>query len=150
MVLGRRRRSILLLTALIASVCAVALLSAGCSATQSSESTGGNPGPLEPNGPISWSEASFRQGEVLTVEGPVITAGPSATGDGAVVLNVGADAPDSSRFVVVIPKSALGKFPPSPANHYSGALIRATGKIVSYDGVAAIVVRSPRKLTTGP
>jgi hypothetical protein len=85
---------------------------------------------------------------VLTVEGPVQSAGPSALGDGAIVLDVGLAAPDPSRFIVVIPKSALKKFPASPAGHYSGQLIRATGKIVTYDGAAAIVVHSPSMLAT--
>ena len=135
---------------LLAGACVLVLLTSACSATQAPDTGGGPPGKLEPNGPISWSEASARLGEVLTVEGPVQSAGPSGVGDGAIVLNIGLEAPDSSRFIVVIPKHALKSFPASPADHYAGALIRATGRITNYDGVAAIIVRSPRKLTTNP
>src|SRR5664280_252886 len=62
---------------LLAGACVLVLLTSACSATQSPDTSGGPPGKLEPNGPISWSEASARLGEVLTVEGPVQSAGPS-------------------------------------------------------------------------
>ena len=68
---------------------------------------------------------------------------------GAVILNVGGDAGDPSRFVVVIPKAALRRFPADPASRYVGQLIVATGTIVDQWWTAAMVVRSPRRLTTG-
>jgi hypothetical protein len=130
----------------------LALLAAGSLAACSGSSGSApkntvDPGPLQPNGPISWSEASSRLGEVLSVEGPVTSTSVESNGD--VVLNVGADVTDSSRFVVVIPKAATAKFPPYPADHYDGQLVVATGKIVDQEGVATVVVRSPARLTAG-
>jgi hypothetical protein len=127
----------------------LALLAAGALAACSGSPGSGpkntvDPGPLEPNGPISWSEASSRVGEVLSVEGPVTSANVASNGE--VVLNVGAEADDPSRFVVVIPKHAAAKFPPRPADHYDGQLIIATGTIVDQGGVATMVVSSPARL----
>jgi hypothetical protein len=142
----RRRRTPLWA---LAAASLVALLAAGSLVACSGSPGSGpkntvDPGPLQANGPISWSEASSRLGEVLSVEGPVTGASVESNGD--VVLNVGADAADPSRFVVVIPKDAAAKFPPRPADHYDGQLIVATGKIVDQGGVATMVVRSPAGL----
>jgi hypothetical protein len=136
-----------------AAVCLLALIAAGALAACSGSPASGpqntvDPGPLEPNGPISWSEAASRVGEVLPVQGPV--TGTSVASNGDVVLNIGADAAAPNRFVVVIPKAALGKFPASPADSYDGQLVVATGRIVDQGGVATMVVRLPARLTTGP
>ena len=96
--------------------------------------------------PISWSEASSRVGEVLSVEGPVSASSVASNGD--VTLDVGAAANDPRRFVVVIPKSALSKFPPHPTDHYAGRLVVATGRIVDLNGATSIVVGSPAGLTS--
>jgi len=144
----RRRRPLRALAA--ASL--LALLAAGSLAACSGSPGSGpkntvEPGPLQANGPISWSEAGSRVGEVLSVEGPVTSA--SRDDNGGMILNVGGDASDPSRFVVVIPKAALRRFPADPASRYVGQLIVATGRIVDQGGTAAMVVRSPRRLTTG-
>jgi hypothetical protein len=126
------------------AACALAalLVLAGCG--------GGTPdglvGPTEavgPNGPIGWSEAQTRVGERLTAEGPVTTV--SETG-GEVVLDVGAEAPDPSRLVVVIPAAARGAFPADAETAYLDKLIRVRGTIEDRDGVATIVVEKPADL----
>lgn len=136
----------------LAAASLLTLLAAGLLAACSGSPASGpqntvDPGPLEPNGPISWSEASSRVGEVLSVQGPVTAT--SVEGNGDVVLNVGAAAADPGRFVVVIPGDAAAEFPPRPADRYDGQLIVATGMIIDQDGVATMVVRSPARLTTG-
>lgn len=124
------------------------LLLTGCSSSNSfvPQSTV-TPGPLESNGPISWTEAASRVGEELTVQGPV--TGTGSDGAGGVVLDVGAAAPDPGRFVVVIPKTALKKFPKDPASFYDGQLLTATGLIEERDGTPTMVVDSREDLTTG-
>ena len=136
----------------LAAASLLAFLAAGSLAACSGSPGSGpkntlDPGPLQPNGPISWSEAASRVGEVLSVEGPV--TGTSVESNGDVMLDVGAGAADPGRFVVIIPKAATVKFPPRPADHFDGQLVVATGKIVDVDGVATMVVRSPARLTTG-
>jgi hypothetical protein len=145
----RRRRTPL---RALAAASLLALLAAGSLAACSGSPGSGpkntvDPGPLQPNGPISWSEAGSRIGEVLSVEGPVTSAGRDASG--GVVLNVGGDASDPSRFVVMIPKAALGRFPADPESRYEGQLVVATGEIVDQGGTAAMVIRSPKHLTVG-
>lgn len=148
--MSRRSRRAPLWT--LAATSLLALLAAGSLAACSGSPGSGpkntvDPGPLQPNGPISWSEAASRVGEMLSVEGPV--TGTSVESNGDVVLNVGADAADPGRFVVIIPRAATAKFPPRPADHYDGQLVVATGKIVDVGGVATMIVRSPARLTTG-
>ena len=104
------------------------------------------PASIEPNGPISWGEARARVGERLTAEGPVASVHEAA---GDVVLNLGADAPDPSRLVVVIPASARSRFPKDAATAYQDALVRVTGLIEDRDGVATMVVTKPADLKKG-
>jgi len=134
--------------ALPALVLLVAVLLAGCSSSKSlvPESTI-TPGPLKSNEPISWTEASSRFGEELTVQGPV--SGTGSDGAGGVTLDVGAPAPDPSRFVVVLPKAALKGFPKDPASYYDGQLVSATGLIEDREGTATLTVTSRDQLTTG-
>ena len=99
-----------------------------------------------PNGPISWSEAQTRIGEEVTAEGPVTSVEQSG---GDVLLNLGADAPDPSRLVVVIPKSAADAFPADAESAYLDQLVRVTGTVEDRDGVATIVADKPSDLSTG-
>jgi DNA/RNA endonuclease YhcR with UshA esterase domain len=96
---------------------------------------------------IGWSEAADRVGETVAVEGPVVSVdhGTGPTGP-AYLLNIGLAAPDPSRFVAVIPDARAKKFSQSPAAAFDGALVRVTGRVVSFGGVAAIVVRSPKDI----
>lgn len=128
--------------ALAACALAALLVLAGCG----SGTPDGLVGPTEavgPNGPIGWSEAQTRVGERLTAEGPVTTV--SETG-GEVVLDLGAEAPDPSRLVVVIPAAARGAFPADAETAYLDKLVQATGTIEERDGVATIVVEKPADL----
>ncbi len=125
-----------------------ALLLAGCAASKSLVPAGSvTLGPLESNGPISWSEAASRMGEVLAVQGPVTSTG--SDGSGGVLLNVGAPASDPGRVVVVIPEAALNRFPADPASFYEGQLLTATGRIEDRGGTATIVVTRRKDLATG-
>ena len=143
---ARRARATTLLTAAVLALSALLLVA--CSSSSSVVPAGTvTPGPLESNGPISWSEASSRVSEELTVQGPV--TGTGGDGSGGIVLNVGAPASDASRLVVVIPKSALAKFPADPAAAYDGQLITVTGTIEDRGGTATIVVTSRKDITTG-
>lgn len=132
----------------LAMLAAATLVLAACSSSNSLVPAGSvTPGPLKSNEPIAWSEASSRIGEELTVQGPV--TGTGSDGSGGVALDVGAPSPDPSRFVVVIPRSALKKFPADPAAFYDGQLISATGMIEDRSGTATMVVESRKDLTTG-
>jgi len=131
--------------AALALIAALALAACSGSPASGPQNTV-DPGPQQSNGPISWSEASSRVGEVLSVEGPVSASSVASNGD--VTLDVGAAANDPRRFVVVIPKSALSKFPPHPTDHYAGRLVVATGRIVDLNGATSIVVGSPAGLTS--
>jgi hypothetical protein len=104
------------------------------------------PASIEPNGPISWGEAQSRIGDRLTAEGPVASVQEAG---GEVVLDVGVDAPDPSRLVVIIPASVRAKFPKDAAMTYQDELVRVTGLIEDRDGVATIVVTKPVELKTG-
>ena len=134
---------------LVAAALALATLAlVACSSSHSVVPAGTvTPGPLESNGPISWSEAASRVGEELTVQGPVTGTGDD--GAGGVVLNVGGPEGDPSRFVVVIPTEALAKFPADPAAYYDGQLVTVTGLIEDRAGTAAVVVTSRKALRTG-
>jgi hypothetical protein len=125
-----------LLLALALSLAACASVKQGAYATA--------PASIEPNGPISWGEAQARIGERLTAEGPV--ASVQETG-GDVVLNLGADAPDPSRLVVIVPASARDQFPKDAATAYQDKLVRVTGMIEDHGGVATIVLTRPADLT---
>jgi hypothetical protein len=104
------------------------------------------PASIEPNGPISWGEARSRIGERLTAEGPVASVQEAG---GEVVLNLGADAPDPSRLVVIIPAAVRDKFPTDAIAAYQGELVRVTGAIENRAGVATIVVTQPTELRKG-
>jgi hypothetical protein len=145
---ARRGRAAVRITLSIATVALAALSLAACSSSDSVVPAGTlTPGPLESNGPISWSEASSRVGEELTVQGPVTSTGDD--GAGGVVLNVGGPESDPSRFVVVIPKEALAKFPADPATYYDGQLVTVTGLIEDRAGTATMTVTSREDIKTG-
>ncbi len=130
-------------TSLAACALAGLLVLTGCGGS----TPDGLVGPTEavgPNGPIGWSEAQTRVGERLTAEGPVTTV--SETG-GEVVLDLGAEAPDPSRLVVIIPAASRDAFPANAETAYLDKLIRATGAIEDREGVATMVVEKPADLT---
>jgi hypothetical protein len=142
---GSGAASVLVSTLALALLLGLVPMLAAC-ATEKQGAYATAPASIEPNGPISWGEAQSRIGERLTAEGPV--ASVQETG-GVVVLNLGADAPDPSRLVVVIPAAVRSKFAKDAATAYQDALVRVTGLIEDRDGVATIVVTKPAELKTG-
>ena len=136
---------ILIATLALALLLGLVPMLAAC-ATEKQGAYATAPASIEPNGPISWGEAQSRIGDRLTAAGPV--ASVQEVG-GEVVLNVGVDAPDPSRLVVIIPASARAKFPKDAAMTYQDALVRVTGLIEDRDGVATIIVSKPTELKTG-
>jgi hypothetical protein len=128
--------------ALAACALAALLVLAGCGSSTPDELVGPTEG-VGPNGPIGWSEAQTRVGELLTAEGPVTTVGETG---GDVVLDLGAEAPDPSRLVVIIPAASRDAFPPDAETAYLDKLIRVRGTIEDRDGVATIVVERPADL----
>jgi DNA/RNA endonuclease YhcR with UshA esterase domain len=97
---------------------------------------------------ISWSEAASRIGQTATVEGPVISADHVDGTGSSLLLNVGLAAPDTSRFLIVIPAAVRREFARSPDVLYVGRLVRVVGKIEPYRGLAAITIRSPKAIST--
>jgi DNA/RNA endonuclease YhcR with UshA esterase domain len=96
---------------------------------------------------ISWSEAASRIGQTATVEGPVISADHIGGNGSSLLLNVGLAAPDSSRFLIVIPAAARRELAQSLDVLYVGRLVRVVGKIEQYRGLAAITIRSPKAIS---
>jgi DNA/RNA endonuclease YhcR with UshA esterase domain len=83
---------------------------------------------------ISWDEAARHVGETLTVTGPV--AGTHVTTGGkSLVLNIGKDFPDPSRFSIMI---QLDKDTPATADSFTGKTVTVTGKIELYRKVPEI------------
>jgi hypothetical protein len=125
---------------------------AGCgSAVSDTTPTGAGPTSLPPSvlegSVISWSEAGSRIGQTATVEGPVISADHSDGPGSSLLLSVGLAAPDSSRFLIVVPAAVRREFAQSPDVLYVGRLVRVLGKIEQYGGVAAITIRSPKAIS---
>lgn len=96
---------------------------------------------------ISWSEAASRIGQTATVEGPIISADHTVGSGSSLLLNVGLAAPDSSRFLIVVPAAVRREFAQSPDVLYVGRLVRVVGKIEPYRGLAAITIRSPKAIS---
>lgn len=141
-------RSSRLVLASLLCVAAV-LLVAACGGDDSSPSPSRTePTPtFETGETISWGEAVARLNKVRTVEGPVVSLKESGSGDSAVLLvNVGLDAPDPARFVLIVPASVQAKYDHPLADRIDGALIRVTGRIREYEGAASITLDSPKDL----
>ncbi len=132
---------------------AALLLMAGCGAGATHTPSGAPSSPsLESPAPapsadsaIAWSEAASRIGETLTVEGPVMSVTAGA-GSVPTVLNVGLDAPDTARFVALIPAKIAAGLSSSPVDYFDGALVRVTGKIVPYEGASAVEVKAAKDI----
>jgi DNA/RNA endonuclease YhcR with UshA esterase domain len=95
---------------------------------------------------IGWSEAASRVGQTVTVEGPVVSADHVGVSRSPLILNVGLAAPDSSRFLIVIPASLVSKFAEPPDVLYVGQLVRVVGRVEQRQGLAAITIQSPRAI----
>lgn len=101
---------------------------------------------------VPWSEARGRVGEVLCVEGPVMSVGTSAGGD--LFLNLGLAYPNPGRFTLFIPARNVGKFEAAFGSRFwtklQGTVIRAQGEVKLYQGVAEIVLSDPKDLYLKP
>jgi len=81
---------------------------------------------------INWDEAKNHVGETVTVTGPVM--GTHAIDDAhALVLNIGKDFPDESRFTIFISGADT-----TPDDVYSGKTVTVTGEIQLYRNVPEI------------
>ena len=138
----------LVLAALALSVTALAGCgSAALNTTPAAPSPTSLPPSVAEGSVISWSEAASRIGQTATVEGPIISADHTAGSGSSLLLNVGLAAPDSSRFLIVVPAAIRREFAQSPDVLYVGRLVRVVGKIEQYRGLAAITLRSPKAIS---
>lgn len=83
---------------------------------------------------INWDAAGKHLGETVTVTGPVMGTHVT-TGGKSLVLNVGKDFPDATRFSVMIAVDAKN---PVSANTYQGKTVTVTGKIELYRKIPEI------------
>ena len=129
-------------------VLAVVVFVGSCSVSSPSSPASPAPQPsAQPGDVISWGEAAASMGQTITVEGPVthVARGLGPHGP-AVLVYVGADPSDPQRFVIVIPITVFKRLSADQQERLPGALVRASGTIISYSGAATIVVQSPRQL----
>ncbi len=97
---------------------------------------------------ISWEDAVYFFGENMTVCGPVVNNNYADADDEVPShLNIGQNYPNIDRFVVFIPQSARESFSDTPKDYYLNKDICVTGEIVSYQGVAEIVVTELAQIT---
>lgn len=86
---------------------------------------------------VPWEEAGKHDGETITVTGPVI--GNHTTKNGDLVLNIGKDFPDKTRFTVFIGSKDQDGL---PEDKFKDATITVTGKIKMFKEVPEIVVKA--------
>jgi hypothetical protein len=86
-----------------------------------------------PSVSITWDKAKAHVGETVAVTGPVL--GFHSFDNGAIVLNIGKDFPDPTRFTVFIEANNQAGL---PDDHYVGKTVTATGAIVLYHNVPEI------------
>jgi len=149
------RLAVLAVLLVVVTITVVACGGSGTGAGGSGGSTGASPTPsqiesAQPGDVISWSEADSSVGQTLTVEGPVASStrgrGP---GGPALLLNVGLDAPDPSRFVAIVPLAIYRRLSADTRAQLDVGIVRVTGKIIGFRGASAIVVTRPGDLRLG-
>lgn len=96
---------------------------------------------------ISWSEAADSVGQRLRVEG--VVAGVKRV-EGATELSLGLPAPDSQRFVVIVPDKVGRRFDAPLGDLFKGMLVRATGTIVRSGDHTAVRIKRPVELRLAP
>lgn len=133
-----------MLAVLLVTVMATAVAACGANGAGGPATASPAPGQIEsaqPGDVISWSEAAASVGQTLTVEGPVASSSRGrGPGGAALLLNVGLDAPDPSRFVAIVPLAVYRQLSTDMRAQLDVALVRVTGKIISFRGASAIVV----------
>jgi hypothetical protein len=124
----RKSLLFLLISGLLSLVCAIA----GAQSPATSATTSPTTSPTSAPASITWDQAKDYVGKPVIVTGPVV--GSHDLG-GAVVLNVGKDFPDKTRFTVYVTaenRKAL------PDDLYQGKTIAVTGKLKLFHRVAEI------------
>lgn len=94
---------------------------------------------------IAWENSADFEGEMLTVQGPVVGAAHIENASGQpTFLNVGQDHPDPDRFTVVIWNDVRVQFDQRPEMLFSGQDICVSGEIAIHDdGSTQIVLDRP-------
>jgi hypothetical protein len=141
--------------AVLLIVVTTAVTACGGNGTGAGGAAGASPTPsqiesAQPGDVISWSEADASVGQTLTVEGPVASSGRGrGPGGAALLLNVGLDAPDPSRFVAIVPLAIYRRLSADTRAQLDVGIVRVTGKIIGFRGASAIVVTRPADLRLG-
>ena len=104
---------------------------------------------------ISWLEARNHIGEVLVVEGPVVSARYATNSNGQpTFLNIGMPYPDPSRFTALIWGSErdnfVDKYPPGPETYFLNKKVRVRGLIEEYKGTLEVVLYYPDDIWVVP
>jgi endonuclease YncB( thermonuclease family) len=96
---------------------------------------------------VAWSEARAHVGEVVTVEGPVVSTKYADTQRGEpTYLDLGREYPDPERVTVVIWGRNRERFPQPPEQAFRGKRIRVTGEVSLYRDVPQIEVAGPAQI----
>jgi hypothetical protein len=86
---------------------------------------------------VEWRAAGDHVGEVVTVEGDVVAARTDSEG---CVLQFAPDEARAFRVVLLIP--LLSDLPPHPEQLYAGRRVRASGRVLRFQGRPEMVLRS--------
>jgi DNA/RNA endonuclease YhcR with UshA esterase domain len=95
------------------------------------------PATTQSSASITWDQAANHVGETVTVTGPVV--GTHMTAKKQLILNLGKDYPDVTRFSIMIDpvdKETLSE------DTYKGKTVTVTGKIILYRKAPEIIGKS--------
>ena len=90
---------------------------------------------------VRWQDAGAHVGEVITVEGTVMSA---RVADGACTLEFARDDPSALRVVLML---ALFSSPDDPERLYDGRRVQATGRVQRFQDRPEIVIRRADQIT---
>lgn len=104
---------------------------------------------------IPWWEARNHIGEVIVVEGPVVSAKYASNSNGQpTFLNIGMPYPDPGRFTALIWGSERDNFvenyPPGPETYFLNKKVRVRGLIEEYKGTLEVVLYYPDDIWVVP
>ena len=103
--------------------------------------------PALPSGAISWTEAKYHIGDVITVCGTVVDAQWAIDSpDQLTILNIGREYPEPDRLNVIISINNRGNFPHAPEEYYLDKTICVTGLIYLYKGIPQMSVKDPSQI----
>lgn len=89
--------------------------------------------------PVPWTAAADHVRRLVTIEGVVARATPTA--DGRCVLEFDADDPAALRVVLVVP--LITDLPADPSRLYQGKRVRVTGRVVRFQNRLEMLVTPP-------